>query len=91
MHLAGAKKVQQVLAQPGVVEAWLEDEMKAQSMRACFAGMYPAREVVEGKVENVLADVLEHPLKYVLKPQREGGGYNIWGEEIVDTLKRGDK
>lgn len=91
MHLAGAKKVQQVLSQPGVVEAWLEDETKAAVIRQCFAGLYPAWDVVEGRAGDVLADVLEHPLKYVLKPQREGGGYNIWGDEIVETLQRNDR
>ena len=31
---------------------------------------------------------LEHPEKFVLKPQREGGGNNYYGEEMVKVLKK---
>lgn len=30
---------------------------------------------------------LEQPEKFVLKPQREGGGNNVYGEQIRDVLK----
>ena len=30
---------------------------------------------------------LEHPEKFVLKPQREGGGNNIYGEDIRPFLQ----
>ena len=39
-HLAGTKKVQQVLAQPGVVEKLLGDETKAKILRDSFTGLY---------------------------------------------------
>ena len=29
---------------------------------------------------------IEHPENYVLKPQREGGGHLIWGEDIKKIL-----
>ena len=37
-QLAGAKKVQQDLAGPGVVERFVEGQQEAQLIRACFAG-----------------------------------------------------
>jgi len=39
-HLAGTKKVQQVLAQPGVVEKLLGDKTKAEILRESFTGLY---------------------------------------------------
>ncbi len=38
-HLAGTKKVQQVLAQPGVLEQFLDKEKSAR-IRTCFAGLW---------------------------------------------------
>ena len=39
-HLAGTKKVQQVLAQPGVLERLLGDKAKAEALRDSFTGLY---------------------------------------------------
>lgn len=40
-HLAGTKKVQQVLAQPGVVEKFFPDQPQVvEQIRAAFAGLY---------------------------------------------------
>lgn len=91
-HLAGAKKVQQELARPGVVERFFpSDAEKSQvdNMRSTFAGLYSlggddmtpeditaVKECLEGKQG-----------QYVLKPQREGGGYNFYGEELAEKLK----
>jgi glutathione synthetase len=91
-HLAGTKKVQQELARPGVVERFFpSDAEKSQvdNMRSAFAGLYSlggddmtpeditaVKECLEGKQG-----------MYVLKPQREGGGYNFYGEELAEKLK----
>jgi hypothetical protein len=40
-QLAGAKKVQQDLAGPGVVERFVEAPEQAALIRACFAGALP--------------------------------------------------
>ena len=32
-------------------------------------------------------EALAHPDKYVLKPQREGGGNNLYGAELKDALE----
>lgn len=39
-HLAGTKKVQQVLAEPGVLEKLFNDPLKAASVREVFTGLY---------------------------------------------------
>lgn len=90
-HLAGTKKVQQELARPGVLERFFPAESekpKVEAMRACFAGLYSmgddatdqdlaaARAVLDGKEAS-----------YVLKPQREGGGYNFYGSDLAQKLR----
>lgn len=40
-HLAGTKKVQQILAKPGVLESLLDDDhSKVARLRECFTGLY---------------------------------------------------
>jgi len=37
-------------------------------------------------VQEAIKDAIANPNNYVLKPQREGGGNNLFGEDIKDTL-----
>ncbi|TMS01560.1 Glutathione synthetase [Larimichthys crocea] len=86
-HLAGTKKVQQVLARPGVLERFFPNQPQVvEQIRATFAGLYTLDMGPDGDktVEMALAD----PDRYVLKPQREGGGNNIYGSEICQVLQR---
>ncbi|KAJ2400796.1 Glutathione synthetase, partial [Coemansia sp. RSA 2530] len=70
-HLAGCKKIQQVLAQPGVVERFIDDQQMAELVRECFVGLYPLDNTSEGQKAYDLA--MANPSNYVVKPQREGG------------------
>ncbi|XP_040575925.1 glutathione synthetase isoform X2 [Lepeophtheirus salmonis] len=80
-HLAGTKKVQQELSVPGVLERFLgKDNPNIQEIRKLFAGLYPLNLNEEG--DRTLEMVLNAPEKFVLKPQREGGGNNIYGSDI---------
>lgn len=85
-HLTGTKKVQQVLAQPGVLERFFPKEPQVvEQIRATFAGLYTLDLGPEGD-QNV-AMALKDPERYVLKPQREGGGNNIYGQDICKVLQ----
>lgn len=79
-HLAGTKKVQQQLALPGVLEHFLTAE-EADKIRVLFTGLFSLDR------EDIVQDAISNPNKYVLKPQREGGGNNLWGEEIPAKLR----
>lgn len=83
-HLAGTKKVQQVLSLPGVLERFVDAE-RAARLRTCFAGLWSLEEDDE-EVKAVIARAISNPGDFVLKPQREGGGNNLWGEEISKVL-----
>uniref|UniRef100_A0A3Q2V0M2 Glutathione synthetase n=1 Tax=Haplochromis burtoni TaxID=8153 RepID=A0A3Q2V0M2_HAPBU len=86
-HLAGTKKVQQVLARPGVLERFFPDQPQAvQQIRATFAGLYTLDMGPEG--DKTVSMALAAPERFVLKPQREGGGNNIYGSEICQVLEQ---
>ncbi|KAJ9121782.1 hypothetical protein QFC22_002404 [Naganishia vaughanmartiniae] len=93
LQLAGAKKVQQVLAEPGMLEDFLlrgdgKDRFSSQDvddLRQTFTGLYPMDDTEMGKEAYRLA--MEEPEKFVLKPQREGGGNNIYREDIPRFLR----
>ncbi|XP_020915638.1 glutathione synthetase [Exaiptasia diaphana] len=86
MHLVGTKKVQQVLAEPGVLERFITDEGALKRIRSTFTGLYTLDEGPEG--EQTVKMALQDPEKFVLKPQREGGGNNIFGDDIKTTLNQ---
>ena len=61
------------------------DEESAQEVRKTFTKMYPFDSSPEGRVARQLA--FTTPEFYVLKPQREGGGNNIYRSSIPNFLK----
>ena len=85
-HLAGTKKVQQDLTRPGVLERFLPPE-DAAAMRGSFTGLWGLAAGVDEGVEEALAMALADPGAFVLKPQREGGGNNLYGDEMCERLK----
>lgn len=87
-HLAGTKKVQQALAKPGVLSKFLSDAKKIEAVSEIFTGLYSLDKDEQGEASIKLA--LSNPEKYVLKPQREGGGNNIYGNDIPEALKKMD-
>lgn len=82
-HLAGTKKVQQELAKPGAVEMFLETS-KAEMLRELFVGLYGLEFDNFGEMAVQMA--LETPDRFVLKPQREGGGNNLYGTDVREAL-----
>ncbi|PSN70907.1 glutathione synthetase large chain [Corynespora cassiicola Philippines] len=88
-QLAGCKKVQQVLATPHSphLKRYLPDESVASRVLATFAPIYPLDESEAGREAKTLATDAESAARYVLKPQREGGGNNIYRKAIPPFLK----
>ncbi|MCJ1282974.1 hypothetical protein MMC26_002301 [Xylographa opegraphella] len=88
-HLAGSKKVQQVLATPGShhLERFLSDPDILDPVRRTFSAIYPLDDSPAGKEAKAIALDPERSKSYVLKPQREGGGNNIYRGNIPPFLK----
>ncbi|KAH7572013.1 hypothetical protein JRO89_XS04G0185400 [Xanthoceras sorbifolium] len=81
-HLAGTKKIQQELAKPNVLERFLDNKEEIAKVRKCFAGLWSLDD------SEIISQAMERPELYVMKPQREGGGNNIYGEDVRETLLR---
>ncbi|MDI1491631.1 MAG: Glutathione synthetase [Ramalina farinacea] len=90
-HLAGSKKIQQILAMPlsPHLDRFLANTSykgNVDRLRATFATIYPLDDSEQGRQALSIARDSGKSLKYVLKPQREGGGNNIYGAKIPDHL-----
>ncbi|XP_012350209.2 LOW QUALITY PROTEIN: glutathione synthetase [Apis florea] len=79
-HLAGTKKVQQSLAYPNALNIFLKDDNKIKQIQEVYAGLYSLE--FNNEAEEIINNAISNPKKYVLKPQREGGGNNIYNEDI---------
>jgi len=92
-HLAGTKKVQQQLARPGTLERFydtdsVEDMAQVAAMRSAFAGLYSlGDDAVQEDIDAIKDSITGNHGQYVLKPQREGGGYNYYGENLAVKIK----
>lgn len=87
--MAGGKKVQQILTTPGVLEGYLCDEKwgkdvftqeDVKEIRDSWMGMWDLDDDDGITKAKLLASSL------VLKPQREGGGNNIYKDDIPAFL-----
>ncbi|CAO2144946.1 unnamed protein product [Urochloa humidicola] len=79
-HLVGTKKIQQELAKPNVLERFLDNKEDIAKLRKSFAGLWSLDN------EEIVKTAIEKPDLFVLKPQREGGGNNIYGHDLRDML-----
>lgn len=85
-HLAGAKKVQEVLSNPKELRRFLPEEDVPRCMAVFAQQLDPSLPENAG----VVAEALAAPEHWVLKPQREGGGNNFYDEELVEKLRSGE-
>jgi glutathione synthetase len=87
VQLAGSKKVQQMLAQPGTLERFLPNEKPSQlaKLRQCYAGIWGLDSTSPETMAAVNA-AMKNPSQYVLKSQQEAGKGNFFDEEIPQML-----
>jgi glutathione synthase len=87
--------VQQELCLPGVVEHFLGDAGDASKLRRCFAAQYSMQglsasgQAAAGADVGTLAAIdsaTRDGSSWVLKPQREGGGNNLYGAALSQFL-----
>lgn len=71
-----------------MLKRFISDETKIKELREIFTGLYSLDMDELGEAAVKMA--LENPEKFVLKPQREGGGNNVYGSDIPDVLNNMD-
>ncbi|KAJ1428251.1 hypothetical protein B484DRAFT_362287, partial [Ochromonadaceae sp. CCMP2298] len=86
-QLAGTKAVQAALCLPGVLERFLTSQESAQ-LRRCFADQFSLADAsVAAQAAAAVESAIVDGAPWVLKPQREGGGNNLYGEELSAFLR----
>lgn len=86
-HLTGTKKIQQVLTSPELLRTFL-NENDAALVERSFARIVALDDTIELDGKQMLASeaAIAAPDRFVLKPQREGGGFNLYGGDICTHL-----
>jgi hypothetical protein len=93
-QLTGTKAIQASLCQPGVLEKFLTAD-EAGLLKRCFAAQYSLLALQDHSAENAalrlatlqaVQQAKADGSQWVLKPQREGGGNNIYNAELSKFL-----
>ena len=87
LQLMGLKKIQQLTSSKSQLSQYMEKQ--AEAMSAFHVPLFTMDQSLE-EGRNALALVQQDPSQYVMKPQREGGANNYYGEEILDHLSKID-
>lgn len=95
LQLSGSKKIQQVLAAPGTLERILSSprygaplpEATIAAVRETFAGMWGLDALVDERGLDAVK-IAGTAKEIVLKPQREGGGNNVYAADIPPFLEK---
>lgn len=88
-HLSTFKSVQQALAQPGVAERFLASHATTSqkaAVRDTFMPIYPIDTSPAGIEARKIATDPVRAEEYVLKPNLEGGGHNVYRSHIPTFL-----
>lgn len=86
LQLSGLKKVQQVLANTATLRRFLSDDALIARMQRVTGGLWALGDGRDHAV--VAAAIADRCKRYVLKPQREGGGNNLYDENATAALER---
>lgn len=62
----------------GVLERFLSEE-DCQTVRPFFAGLWGLEDLEAPATSEIVSKAIKNPDGFVLKPQREGGGNNLYG------------
>ncbi|CUS20775.1 LAQU0S01e14378g1_1 [Lachancea quebecensis] len=84
-QLAGAKKIQQLLTDESILQSFISDASTRRKLGSSFVKIHPMDNSEAGLNARKLA--LDNPEMFVLKPQREGGGNNIYKRDIPGFLE----
>ena len=69
-----------MLGTTGRLEQFIASEDTVQGLRSCFAGLWSLDDLSDPSTQSIMQSAISCPYDYVLKPQREGGGNNLYGE-----------
>lgn len=88
VQLTTFKKYQQAFSDSSLLQQVTQDEDAAAKISGLFKGIWSLEDYgkKDAEVNRIFEDALAHPEKYVLKPQKEGGGNNFFDEDLRKNL-----
>ena len=93
VHLAGFKKYQQAFSDEKLLKSVVKSQKVVDSVKTLFKGIWSLEDLhAPGAQVNQIVDMaIKNPHGYVVKTQREGGGYNFYDQELKAKLSRAKK
>ncbi|CAH8871055.1 unnamed protein product [Trichobilharzia szidati] len=90
--LANTKIIQAALSKPKYLSRFFQPNSSSyQNVLSTFANQYTLDAEMgisdSTEIQQIIHECMLKPENYVLKPQREGGGNNYFGEQLVQKLK----
>ena len=89
-HLMGSKKFQQLCSNRSFVESIFPgssiSKPSLDAMFDSFVGLYSLDPKDNPNLGDLLKKIRTSPGEYILKPQREGGGNNLYDKDIITFL-----
>jgi len=83
-HLVGTKKVQQALAANNALRKFCRSDQEYHLVTSSFANLHSLGDDDDG---DIVATAIANPHSFVLKPQREGGGNNLYDDAMAKALQ----
>jgi len=85
-QLAGSKIVQEYLTHDNIIEKYINDENLSKNIRSTFASIFTFN---NNQTRKTHIDLLrQNPNNFVVKPNREGGGNNKYGDDILNLIEK---
>jgi glutathione synthase len=90
LHLAGTKKIQQLLTQRDILKQFIHNDNDCEQLLGMFTNIYSLQNDDLKKNKTILEYAKQNPSEFVLKPMREGGGNNYYDDELRQFLITAD-
>ena len=80
------KVFQYELSKPNVIKHYCDNELIINDILRFFGGIYYIRDMNDEAKKELFSKIKSDPTKYILKPMREGGGNNIYGDKLTQLI-----
>ena len=80
------KVFQYYLQKPEIMKKFISEDLIANDIRRFFVKIFYVNDMTEEEKKTVFKEIREDIGKYIIKPQKEGGGNNYYNEDILKIL-----
>ena len=80
------KVFQYELSKPHVMKHYCDNELIINDILRFFGGIYYIRDMNDEAKKELFSKIKSDPTKYILKPMREGGGNNVYGDKLKELI-----